>query len=90
MAAMRPTRRRAHKTAPKVEGVTIADFFKARFGYGNTPEKRRCVRCAEMLPDCEFDVPFAPADTTVNICGGCKLRPQASSLAEAFAEIENR
>lgn len=30
--------------------ISVADVFKARLGYQNTAENRRCVRCYEMLP----------------------------------------
>jgi hypothetical protein len=62
----------------------MADVFKARLGYQNTAESRRCVRCFEMLPDCEFDPPFTPADPLINTCRGCVSHPQASELADAF------
>lgn len=85
MAAMRPTRRRRRKTAPGAPPLSMADVFKARLGYQNSAEQRRCVRCYEMLPDSDFGTPFTPADPLINICRGCVARPQASPLAEAFS-----
>ena len=82
---MPPTRRHERANTDKAPKGTTADYFEARFGFQNTPENRRCVRCFEMLPDSNFDVPFTPADPLINICRGCKTRPHASSLAEAFS-----
>ncbi len=81
MAAMRPTRRRTRKREPDQPTKTVADMFKARLGYQNTAENRRCVRCFQMLPDASFDVPFTPAEPLINICRGCTSRPEASYWA---------
>lgn len=92
MAAMRPTRRRSRKTAQSAPKITMADVFKARLGYQNTAEKRRCVRCFEMLPDSDFDTSFTPADPLINRCRGCESRPQeSSSVVDSFNfRFENR
>lgn len=74
MAAMRPTRRRSRKTAPSAPKISMADVFKARLGYQNTAENRRCVRCFEMRPDSDFDVPFTPANPLINVCRECSAQ----------------
>jgi hypothetical protein len=51
--------------------MTMADYFKAMLGYPNTSVNRSCVGCAEMLPDCAFDVPFTPGRPDLNICREC-------------------
>jgi hypothetical protein len=81
---MPPTRRHKRASTDKTPTTSMADVFKARQGYRKTAENRRCVHCFEMLPDAAFDVLFTPAEPLINICRGCKSRPQASSLAEAF------
>jgi hypothetical protein len=87
---MTTTRRRKRSTEDKAPTKFLADHFKARFGYGNTAESRRCLGCLEMLPDSDFEAPFTPADPLINVCRGCKASPQASSLAEAFSfRLEN-
>jgi hypothetical protein len=69
----------------------MADAFKARLGYQNTAQNRRCVRCFEMLPDALFDVPFTPAEPLINLCRGCKASQQVSPFAEAVnARIDSR
>jgi hypothetical protein len=88
---MTPTRRYKRETAHKAPKGTMADYFKARFGHQNTAEARRCVICFDMLPDSDFDTPFTPSDTTVNICRGCEASRPASSFVEAVnARIDSR
>jgi hypothetical protein len=83
-SGMSQTRRRRLTAPIQAPTRTIADMFKARLGYQNTADNRRCVRCFEMLPDAAFDVPFTPAQPLTNICRGCVSRPQLSELAEAI------
>jgi hypothetical protein len=85
-SGMTPTRRRRRSIEAAPPTKTVADMFKARLGYQNSAQHRRCVRCLEMLPDSDFDVPFTPADTTVNICRGCKSRP-VDDVTARFSRI---
>jgi hypothetical protein len=70
------THKRNRKTKPveQAPAPTVADHFKALFGWKpsqrtfNTTAKRECGGCLRVLPGDHFNVPVTPGRPDLNRC----------------------
>lgn len=69
-------KRRRPKPVETPKG-TVADYFKALFGWQpsnrafRTTAKRECGGCRQIKPGDQFDVPVTPGRPDLNKCRGC-------------------